>query len=60
LIAYFISNISGKNIKIHSRALKLLQAEGGTFLRHGVVENTALFKCTETSLCNTFQVVFET
>jgi len=41
LIAYFISNISAKNIKIHSRAPKLQQAKGGTFFEtrciyHGV------------------------
>jgi len=31
LIAYFIRNISAKNIKIHSRVSKLQQAKGGTF-----------------------------
>jgi len=32
LIAYFIGNISAKNIKIHSSVSKLQQAKGGTFL----------------------------
>jgi len=31
LVAYFISNICAKNIKIHSCASKLQQAKGGTF-----------------------------
>jgi len=31
LIAYFITNISAKNIKIHSCVSKLYQAKGGTF-----------------------------
>jgi len=31
LIAYFIGNISAKNIKIHSCVSKLKQAKGGRF-----------------------------
>jgi len=31
LIAYFISNISAKNVKVRSRVSNLQQAKGGTF-----------------------------